>query len=414
MIPNIAFNTSNNHPIIPNSQDCIIYKKYVSIHSEDRDSVKYPSSSQFEVEMPEDITNVFSLRLINWTFPANYNTFSALNQNVGMTFLITNPYNPHANHVHNPLEEAIYVCLTLTAQTPFIIIIEDGFYNPDQMVLELQNKFNAVVSDHIIRYFKDRGMPLLLEAFVKMGGYTKFVMAYNAVSQKIWFGNQSDAFTLTNELSVVKDALSENVSCANAGGSVLPEYAQWGLPSNLGLQRKNTDAVTQTNPITGDPFLPRFFYGDVHPGDDGYWLLPVPGLTNSVVYFVECAFKINLMGEAYFYMELAGNNAIDETSPFNLSTFTTTTNITNGVVNASFAKLGVPTTPVSQWFDRDSLPYKMYWPPADRIRKLNIKIRYHNGQLAQFGVFPFSFMIEFTQLLPHQNRQVNPINFKFR
>ena len=31
------YNTSTNHPLIPNANDYIIYKKYVSIHSEDRD-----------------------------------------------------------------------------------------------------------------------------------------------------------------------------------------------------------------------------------------------------------------------------------------------------------------------------------------------------------------------------------------
>ena len=31
------FNTNTNHPIIQNSQQYIFYRKYVSIHSEDRD-----------------------------------------------------------------------------------------------------------------------------------------------------------------------------------------------------------------------------------------------------------------------------------------------------------------------------------------------------------------------------------------
>ena len=87
------FNVQSNHPLIPNSQDYLIYKKYVSIHSEDRDILKYPNSSQFEIELPEDITNIYSLRLINWTFPANYNTFSVLTNNITMTFVISEPYS---------------------------------------------------------------------------------------------------------------------------------------------------------------------------------------------------------------------------------------------------------------------------------------------------------------------------------
>jgi hypothetical protein len=117
------------------------------------------------------------------------------------------------------------------------------------------------------------------------------------------------------------------------------------------------------------------------------------------------------MGPAYFYMEIANNNCLDETSPYTVNNFTATTNITNGVVNSAFAKIPVPSTPISQWFDRESLPYKMYWPPAERIRKLNIKIRYHNGQLVKFGVFPYSFTIEFTQYVSQQIKKINTFGF---
>jgi hypothetical protein len=78
--PNV-FNVNTNHPLIPNSQEYIYYKKYVSIHSEDRDMVKYPNASEFEIEIPEDLLNVCSLRLVNWTFPANYSTFSSISNN---------------------------------------------------------------------------------------------------------------------------------------------------------------------------------------------------------------------------------------------------------------------------------------------------------------------------------------------
>ena len=86
------YNTSTNHPLIPNANDYIIYKKYVSIHSEDRDVIKYPNSNQFEIEMPEDITNIYSLRLINWTFPSNYNSFSQFSSNILLLFYISKPW----------------------------------------------------------------------------------------------------------------------------------------------------------------------------------------------------------------------------------------------------------------------------------------------------------------------------------
>ena len=110
------------------------------------------------------------------------------------------------------------------------------------------------------------------------------------------------------------------------------------------------------------------------------------------------------MGPAYFYMEIDGLNCIDETSPWNLSKYTIQNSGTNGTVNSSFAKIAIPTTPLSQWFDEDTAPYKYFNPPAERIRKLAIRLRYHNGQNVDFGQFEYSFMIEFNLLTPQQQR----------
>lgn len=101
-------------------------------------------------------------------------------------------------------------------------------------------------------------------------------------------------------------------------------------------------------------------------------------------------------------MEISGLNSMDETSPFHFNAFTSTTNQTNGVVNSSFAKISIPTTPMTQWFDTSNgnMAYKLFIPPADRIRKLKIKLRYHNGRTVNFGVFNYSFTIQFTQMFP--------------
>ena len=84
-----VYNVSQTHPLIPNSNEYVLYKKYVSIHSEDRDIIKYPNSSEFDIELPEDLLNVISIRLSTWAFPSNYSTFSALSSNINMTFKIT-------------------------------------------------------------------------------------------------------------------------------------------------------------------------------------------------------------------------------------------------------------------------------------------------------------------------------------
>ena len=144
------FNVSSSHPLIPNSQQYFYDQKYVSIHSEDRDIIKYPSSSQFEIEMPQDYCNVQAVKLKSWTFPANYNTFSFLQANISMTFKIIKPYNPGEYCIDNPL---LYVMMEAMYKygydTNYIIIISEGFYNPLQIATELTNRFNAAVTNVI-------------------------------------------------------------------------------------------------------------------------------------------------------------------------------------------------------------------------------------------------------------------------
>jgi hypothetical protein len=407
-----VYNVNTNHPLTPNSQEYIYYKKYVSIHSEDRDIIKHPISSDFELELPEDYLNIVSVRLVQWTFPANYNVFSALNQNVEMTFKINTPYNPGQYNITDLYYQRIFEALWNTQTINYLIIIEPGFYNPLQMANELTNKFNYAVTIRIIEYFTDKGWTDTLNQFNNAGGYNRFVIVYNNVALKLWFGNTADGFILTNEVSVIENNLTNNVCFI--GRKQVPDASEWGLPSNLGLSRCNNNSLSslefKLNPINssyanyGDITVPRFFYGDVFPGDNGYWLLPLD-LSGCQVHWVETPYKLNLLGQAYLYMEISGLNCIDETQPYNISNFTLTTNKTNGIVNSSFAKMAIPSTPLSQWFDRDSIPYKLFNPPAERIRKLSFKIRYHNGQIAEFGVLNFSFMLEFTLLLPQILRQ---------
>jgi hypothetical protein len=381
--------------------------------------LKYPDSSSFEIELPEDLLNVASLRLFDWSFPCNYNTFSTLFSNTKMYFQINNPYDPNTNNVGNLLLEKIFECLYNNINFVYFVEIEDGFYNPIQMAKELTNKFNESVTNKIINYLKkkieDPALPPVeqqeyqqaLDLFMTAGGYTNFVIVYNTVGNKLWFGNNSDGFILTNEIQFINSTCNRSSNCDKFTTN-LPDYANWGLPGYLGFLRNNVSSKSSYD-VSGNPYsslygnivVPRFYYGDaLTSGDNGYWLLPNPNLPGSVVHWIEAPYKINLMGPSHIYMELTGQNCIDETSPYNISNFTLTTNKTNGVVNSSFAKICVPTTPISQWFDKDSGPYKFYYPPAERIRKLGVLFRYHDGQPADFGTFNFTFTLEFTLQLP--------------
>ena len=89
--------TNTSHPLIPNSQEYMFEQQYVSIHSEDRNILKYPNSSDFEIELPQDYQNVQGFRLTSGYFPAKLRTFSKQNKNITFSFELHDIYNP-ADH----------------------------------------------------------------------------------------------------------------------------------------------------------------------------------------------------------------------------------------------------------------------------------------------------------------------------
>jgi hypothetical protein len=412
-----SFNTSSTHPLIPNANQYYIERKYVSIHSEDRDILKYPNSSEFEIELPQDYLNVHSAKLSTWSFPANYNVFSPLNFNIAMTFKFIKLYNPGEHSYSDPLTEAIFAGLYSLIGNQYIVRIETGFYNPSQMATELTNKFNESVSNILIEFFTNT--PAYNYALALFTGYNRFSIVYNSVGQRLWFGNNADQFELTNDY--INQFNEDNVGTQCIRRQQLPSLANWGLPAYLGFTRCPAPSLSAAeveatmnnanniiygyNPeiinVSGD--VPRFYYGDVNTGDNGFWL--VPSLPGATVYFLQAPAKINFMGPAYIYLDIDGLNCIDETSPYNMSQFTLHTNETNGRVNSSFAKIPITTTPIAQWFDSEQAPYKHFNPPSERIRKLKCRLRYHNGQKVDFGLFEYSFMIEFTLLRPQNERK---------
>ena len=428
-------NTNQNHPLQQNSQNYLQYKKYVSIHSEDRDALAYPNSAEFEIELPEDIINISTMKLVSWAFPSNYDCFSVLNSNVTMIFKISDPYNYPLYYPSDTTSIDYYIYKALiennkTNSGEITIVIEEGFYNPSQLAIELQNKFNEAVTKVIEIYMINNNLTTELEKFISKGGYTRFVIVYNNVSQKIWFGNRADSFTLLNNKIFLLNAEGNQYLICKS--NQVADFANWGLPANLGLTR--CDIMSQPPPSVNEDCVKsgsihykicsnyvRFYYGDITIsslgiGDSGYWLIPAykfdttEFLKGAVVQFIECPYKVNIFGPSHIYMEIARYNCIDETQPYNISKFTLTTNETNGIVNSAFAKIPVVATPLSQYYDGPSNSYYFFDPPVERIRRLKFRFRYHNGELVNFGVFEYSFTLEFTTLLPMINRAVNLVN----
>ena len=394
-------NYSTNHPIIPNNSEYIRNRKQVSIHSEDRNVEKFPSAAHFEIELPEDIVNVERAQIISWSFPSNYDVFSVANKNLLMTFKLNGVVQPIPDTVPStPYLEALNLLYVLLSAAPaneheYEVVIQPGSYNPQQFVLEIQNRMNESVQDYCVQLLTDAGRPDLATAYLDgtlttYGGYNGFSVAFNIVSNKVWFANNNAAFILTNTSEKINKSLA-SLYCV---WKTLPDYSNWGLPSFIGLTPENTSSKVATRPMDY-----RFYYVNYKSGD---WVNIDPNYPNASINYVECPNKINLMGPSDIYVDIDGLNHIDETAPFNVSKFTRETNMTNGKPNASFAKIPVIGVPLSMFFDNtiSDMNFKYFDPPAERIRKLSISIRYHNGLLVDFQTFNYTIVIEFTTYDP--------------
>jgi len=401
---NLPGSVPQNHPLIPNENTYLYVKKYLSIHSEDVNSNKY-NHSEFEIETPQDYVNVSAVRLSSWSFPTNLNVFTISNINTILTFKFTDVYNPADHGLVSSLETAIYEGLIANINGEYIVQIEEGNYSPSQLSEELTNKFNETVTIYLNTFFNDNpAYAGVIPSFTS--GYNQFVITYNEVSQTLWFGNKSCKFQITNE-STIYDEKKYERSCLRK--NELPDESNWGLPPLLGFNKKNIEANFSSDPgsdvnstTVNGIVVPKFYYTS-----PGTWLLPT--LTGASVYYLSCPNQVKLGGPDFMYMEIAGLNCLDETSPYNVSTFTTSTNKTNGVVNSSFAKIPTNSSSITQRWVGESMPYKWFYPANERIRKLKIKFRYHNGQLVDFNGLNYTFNLEFTILNAQNNRMITAV-----
>lgn len=391
------YNKSINYPLIPNSREYMFQKQYISIHSEDRNIYKYPNSSDFELELPQDYLNVQGIKISSFRFPTNLHNFASEKRNVVMTFQIKNPYNPTDNGISDRYQQAIFEGLYNNVSY-YKITIQNGYYTGELMATELTNKFNSAVTNSIYKYFLSMVSDGYseYESFIStliQTPYTEFIIKYNNVSNKLWFGNKSSEFTISNTITLEMETEFNEIQC---GRTSVPEHKRWGLPSYLGFNKCDYTSTTITEPFYEEA---KFFY-DM----SGTWLLPNPDLTGCFGNYIEAPFIFNQNHEQYFYIELKGYNALDETSPYNFNCSSFITNDTNGIVKSAIAKIPIIyNNNQLQWYEESDL-IKIFNPPAERIRKFSIKIRYHNGELVNFNNCDYSFNIELL-LFRHQSQK---------
>ena len=340
------FNVNNEHQLIRRQNTYVLDRKLVTIHSEDRDINKWPHPNHFEVELPEALTNVQSMRLVEIELPNNQYVFSNNNQNIKMQFYVS------------------------TIATPYTITIQEGFYTPQQMAQEIENLMNAAVP----------------------APYKNFTVYYDPVGQKMFFGNTQHTFTFKFYEKIDYDISCSAIVSSNYSSTIWNQYTKWGLPSYLGFNKNKIK--NPINPSDGDYTATQITDPYVFEYDNFTWLT-----TGS--YYISAPLTICMSGESAIYMEFDKYNSIDELKPYSESTNNMYNNDYNGAVNAAFAKIPVTSVPHSRVFDSRNeflQNVSQYQPAIDKIKKTKFKFRYHDGRLVDFQDCNFNFTIAFNQL----------------
>jgi len=358
------FNVRDSHQLIDRSQTYVLDRKCVTIHSSDRDVNKWPYSNHFEVTLPQALHNVQSMRLLEIQVPSNYYSFSNELQNTKFKFR----FSTVSTAWSTSSIPAIYTILNNAGD--FEITIQNGFYDPDEIASEIQNRMNKAITDYLF----DNGVTYV---------YDKFVVANDKAGMKIFFGNTIDSFVL-----LFSERMEYTLQqCEQA--TAWERYTQWGFPFFVGFEKDDYTSITSNDELF-------FFYKSADP-----WLTYSDDPSSNSVYYVEAPFIYRLFGENTIYMELEKYNTIDEIVPFSQSTNSTYNNDYSGRVNSAFAKIPITILPYGQVFDsRNGFLQNVthFDPPVEKIQKVKVKFRNHVGILVDFQDLPINFTIEFNML----------------
>ena len=357
--------------LIQREQTYLLDRKIITVHSEDRDSTRFPSSNQFDVRLPEDLTNVQSIRLVNSVVPSFQYVFSREYQNTKLKIEVVGNISDTGNADEKT---------ALAGGATFTIEIEEGFYTPQLLAIELENKINEKVTEFLLA----NGLSELTHGDVLP--YSKFSVRYNEVQHKLMFGNSRDPFIIFAE-----EKLEYEISCGQKDVWEQPE--KWGLPYYLGLEKKQYNATPKdtVNISYEQPSL---------------WLSPSADADLNKVWVVYTPHLLHIMGENAIYMEIEGHNTIQELAPYSLRT-NSAMNVVYSGGQYAFAKIPITQLSYSVVFDSRNAfltNVAFYERPIERIRNIRVKFRFHDGRLVDFKNINHSFTLEFTCLRDEINR----------
>ena len=256
-------------------------------------------------------------------------------------------------------------------------------------------------------------------------GYDHFKVIIDSVTTKFNFANLADGFEIitdkdnyysievVNIINSIPSPEDSNTYQANLDTSLfLPRktndcaevdyYAddlKWGLPVYLGLtgQEVATEYKWDTGEFRSVPGynLPTYSYYSRNSSNYQPFKRKADGYAQASIFVTVPEFQLDVKGEPYFFMDLDTLNCLDEIIPYKDNTFSNVNNISTGNPNSAFAKL--PLSILDDVAYGGSQPMsKNYTPPLNRLSKISIRLRFHNGRPVKFGVQPFSFVLQIT------------------
>jgi len=214
--PYIFYNTNNKQ--LPPDNSC--YKpptfstRMVTIHTEDRDILKYPFENVFEVEFPSVLKNTMSIELFDITLPTFYYNISEYLQNTKLWFSI--PF-----YFTDPIE----------------LTMPSGYYTYDDICIELTKQLNNVTTQKLFS----------LGVYVSpLTQYTYFSVTYNDIERKFTIHNSQDDFILWF------DKVSFYDNCSFDCWRMLKN---WGLAYNLGFYKDTYEAVLDLSDLSSNSYF---------------------------------------------------------------------------------------------------------------------------------------------------------------
>jgi len=404
------FSRNTTQPLIKNNKEYMVHSHIISVQSEDRDVLKWPSASHFEIELPIEYKNICAITVVDMQIPNTFYIFTTTKQNTKLIVV----YNG----------------------TNYYITIEEGTYTADELATELTVKINAqTVSDG-------------LEIKVK----------HNAINKKLYFFSNNEFsldFTIDPYCNVDVD-ISNCVVCpippshyarSNRPGTYLTtntSYSNNCNPTNCidptgenAYNQSYTDAfVIKHGPTAFDKqsawglgsyigFDKKEYFTNSADADDYAWIndgdlsgiLPTGGTPS---YVVNSNNAINISDFDNIYMEIDKYNCIDELEPYCFNTNAANqikyanykgkkvpiccnnqqpNKTYNGKHNAAFAIIPVGGT--VDYVPGDSMISGTFnsIPPVPRIKKLKFKFRWHDGSLVVFNNCNLNMVIQLQELI---------------